>query len=137
MTSPAQIIYCPDLAAMLARATEYAAAGADLDATNLAADGTYQPEIIAYTPAATVVLRLHAMADGTHHLRRTHAFDAAAAIIAQARAAAHRHAATAPAIAQAIQSARPALPDLPDDSAAFSAPPALRRPVLILENPEA
>lgn len=69
---------------------------------------------------------------------------AAAIRTANAQLAANRHAATAPAIAQAIQSARPALPDqaapdapLPDDSAAFSAPPALRRPVLILENPEA
>ena len=69
---------------------------------------------------------------------------AAAIHTANAQLAANRHAATAPAIAQAIQSARPALPDwtapdapLPDDSAAFSAPPALRRPVLILENPEA
>lgn len=72
---------------------------------------------------------------------------AAAIHAANAQLAAIRHAATAPAIAQAIQSARPALPDLPDwtapdaplpdDSAAFSAPPALRRPVLILENPEA
>ena len=69
---------------------------------------------------------------------------AAAIRTANAQLAAHRHAATAPAIAQTIQSARPALPDwtapdmpLPDDSAAFDAPPALRRPVLILENPEA
>ena len=69
---------------------------------------------------------------------------AAAIHTANAQLAAHRHAATAPAIAQAIQSARPALPDwtapdmsLPDDSAAFAAPPTLRRPVLILENPEA
>ena len=69
---------------------------------------------------------------------------AAAIRTANAQLAANRHAATAPAIAQAIQSARPALPDqaapdmsLPDDSAAFSAPPALRRPVLLLENPEA
>ena len=69
---------------------------------------------------------------------------AAAIRTANAQLAANRHAATAPAIAQAIQSARPALPDwtapdmsLPDDSAAFTAPPALRRPVLILENPEA
>ena len=61
---------------------------------------------------------------------------AAAIRTANAQLAAHRHAATAPAIAQAIQSARPALPDLPDDSAALSTPPALRRPVLILENPE-
>ena len=59
---------------------------------------------------------------------------AAAIRTANAQLAANRHAATAPAIAQAIQSARPALPD---DSAAFSAPPALRRPVLLLENPEA
>ena len=62
---------------------------------------------------------------------------AAAIRTANAQLSAHRHAATAPAIAQAIQSARPALPDLPDDSAAFSAPPTLRRPLLILENPEA
>ena len=69
---------------------------------------------------------------------------AAAIHTANAQLAANRHAATAPAIAQAIQSARPALPDwtapdapLPDDSAALSTPPALRRPVLILENPEA
>ena len=69
---------------------------------------------------------------------------AAAIHTANAQLAANRHAATAPAIAQAIQSARPALPDwtapdapLPDDSAVFSAPPALRRPILILENPEA
>lgn len=69
---------------------------------------------------------------------------AAALRTANAQLAANRHAATAPAIARAIQSARPALPDwtapdmsLPDDSAAFDAPPALRRPVLIIENPEA
>ena len=64
---------------------------------------------------------------------------AAAIRTANAQLAANRHAATAPAIAQAIQSARPALPDmsLPDDSATLSDPPALRRPVLILENPEA
>ena len=69
---------------------------------------------------------------------------AAAIRTANAQLAAHRHAATAPAIAQAIQSACPDLPDwtapdmsLPDDSAAVTAPPALRRPVLILENPEA
>lgn len=62
---------------------------------------------------------------------------AAAIRTASAQLAANRHAATAPAIAQAIQSARPALPALPDDSAAFAAPPALRRPLLILENPEA
>lgn len=72
---------------------------------------------------------------------------AAAIRTANAQLSAHRHAATAPAIAQAIQSARPALPDLPDwtapdmslpdDSAAFTAPPSLRRPLLILENPEA
>ena len=69
---------------------------------------------------------------------------AAAIHTANAQLSAHRHAATAPAIAQAIQSARPALPDwtapdmsLPDDSAAFTAPPALRRPLLILENPKA
>ena len=87
MTRSAQIVYCADLAAMLARATEYAAAGAQLDATNRAADGSYQPEIIAYTPSATVILRLHAMAEGTHHVRRTHAFNAAEAIIAQAQSA--------------------------------------------------
>lgn len=87
MTRPAEIIYCPDLAAMLARATEYAAAGAQLDATNHAAEGLYQPEIIAYTPAATVVLRLHAMAEGTHYTRRTSAFNAAEALIAAALAA--------------------------------------------------
>ena len=58
---------------------------------------------------------------------------AAAIHTANAQLAAQRHAATAPAIAQAIQSARPALPD---DSAGC-APPALRRPLLILENPEA
>ena len=62
---------------------------------------------------------------------------AAAIQTANAQLSAHRHAATAPAIAQAIQSVRPALPDLPDDSAAFTAPPKLRRPLLILENPEA
>lgn len=62
---------------------------------------------------------------------------AAAIRTANAQLAANRHAATAPAIAQVIQSARPALPALPDDSAAFDAPPALRRPVLLLENPEA
>ena len=69
---------------------------------------------------------------------------AAAISTANAQLSAHRHAATAPAIAQAIQSARPALADwtapdmsLPDDGPAFTAPPALRRPVLILENPEA
>lgn len=68
---------------------------------------------------------------------------AAAIRTANAQLSAARHAATAPAIAQAIQSARPALPDqaapdmsLPDDSPAFDAPPALRRPVLLLENPE-
>ena len=87
MTSPAAIIYCPDLAALLTSATEHATAGAELDATNHAAEGTYQPEIIACTPDATVILRLHAMAEGTHHLRRTHAFTAAEAIITQARAA--------------------------------------------------
>ena len=86
MTHPAEIIYCSNLASMLTRATEYAAAGAQLDATNHAAEGMYQPEIIAYTPAATVVLRLHAMADGTHHLRRTSAYNAAEAIIADAKA---------------------------------------------------
>ena len=62
---------------------------------------------------------------------------AAAIRTANAQLSAHRHAATAPAIAQAIQSARPALPDLPDDSPAFTAPPALRRPLLILKNPKA
>ena len=71
---------------------------------------------------------------------------AAAIRTASAQLSAHRHAATAPAIAQAIQSARPALPalpatapdmSLPDDRAAFAAPPALRRPVLLLENPKA
>ena len=86
MTRPAEIIYCPDLAALLARATEYAAAGAQMDATNHAEGGLYQPEIIASTPAATVILRLHAMAEGTHHVRRTHAFNAAEAIIEAARA---------------------------------------------------
>ena len=90
MTRPAQIAYCADIAAMLTRATEYAAAGAQLDATNHAAEGgTYQPEIIAYTPADTVILRLHAMAEGTHHTRRTHAFNAADAIITDAQTAAH------------------------------------------------
>lgn len=87
MTRPAEIIYCPDLAAMLARATEYAAAGAQLDATSHAAEGLYQPEIIAYTPDAAVVLRLHAMAEGTHHTRRTRAFNAAEALIATAQSA--------------------------------------------------
>ena len=85
MTRPAHIAYCADLAAMLARATDAAAAGYQLDASNRATDGTYQPEIITYTPAATVVLRLHAMADGTHHLRRTSAYNAAEAIITAAR----------------------------------------------------
>lgn len=85
MTRPAQIAYCTDLAAMLTRATEAAEAGAQLDATIRADGATYQPEIIAYTPAETIVLRLHAMADGTHHLRRTAANNAAAAIITAAR----------------------------------------------------
>ena len=68
---------------------------------------------------------------------------AAAIHTANAQLAANRHAATAPAIAQAIQSARPALPDwtapdmsLPDDSADLG-PARQRRPVLLLENPEA
>ena len=90
MTRPAQIAYCPDLAAMLTRATEAASAGAQLDATIRADGGTYQPEIIAYTPADTLIIRLHAMADGTHHLRRTAANNAAAAIITAAQTAAHR-----------------------------------------------
>lgn len=88
MTRPAEIIYCPDLATMLTRATEAAAAGAELDATNNAEGGLYQPVIIASTPEATVILRLHAMADGTHHTRRTAAYNAAAAIITAARTAA-------------------------------------------------
>ena len=87
MTSPAEIIYCADLAALLARATEYAAAGAQLDATNRAEGALYQPAIIVYSPGATVILRLNAMAEGTHYTRRTHAFNAADVIIAQARAA--------------------------------------------------
>lgn len=86
MTHTAHIAYCADLARMLARATDAAAAGYQLEATNRATDGTYQPEIIAYMPAATVVLRLHAMAEGTHHLRRTSAYNAAEAIIATAKA---------------------------------------------------
>ena len=86
MTHTAHIAYCADLAAMLTRATEAAAAGAQLDATNRAEGGLYQPEIIASTPAAAVILRLHAMAEGTHHLRRTAANNAAAAIIATAKA---------------------------------------------------
>ena len=86
MTRPAEIVYCPDLAALLARATEYAAAGAEMEPTNRAEGAMYQPAIIAYTPDATVSLRLNAMAKGTHHTRRTHAFNAAEAIIAQARA---------------------------------------------------
>ena len=85
MTHTAHIAYCADLARMLTRATDAAAAGAHLEATNRATDGTYQPEIIAYTSAETVVLRLHAMAEGTHHLRRTSAYNAAAAIITAAR----------------------------------------------------
>lgn len=85
MTHTAHIAYCADLAQMLARATDAAAAGAQLDASNRATDGTYQPEIIACTPAETVVLRLHAMADGTHHLRRTTAYSAAEEIIAAAK----------------------------------------------------
>ena len=87
MTHPVETIYCPDLAALLASATEYAAAGAQLYATNNASGGMYQPAIIAYSPAAAAILRLHAMAAGTHHVRRTSAFNAAEAIIAQACAA--------------------------------------------------
>lgn len=90
MTRPAEIIYCPDLDAMLARATEYAAAGYQLDASNRADGAMYQPEIIAYTPAATVILRLHAMAEGTHYTRRTRAFNAAEALIAAAQSAVQR-----------------------------------------------
>ena len=91
MTRPAQIIYCPDLAAMLDRATEYAAAGVQLEGIyNPAGGGMYQPEIIACTPDDTVVLRLHAMAEGTHYLRRTQAYSAADAIIADAQTAAQR-----------------------------------------------
>ena len=91
MTRTAEIIYCPDLAAMLARATEAAAAGAQLDSASRADGGTYQPEIIVWTDNAMIRLRLHAMADGTHHLRRMAANNAAAAIITAAQtAAAHR-----------------------------------------------
>ena len=109
MTSPAQIIYCADLTAMLARATDLNAAGAQLDAANNASgDGTYQPEIIAYTPSGIVILRLHAMAEDTHHLRRTSAYNVAAAIIAAAIAQAEVEAeveAIAQAVAQAIAQA--------------------------------
>ena len=90
MTRPAEIIYCADLAALLARATEYAAAGAQLDPTNRAEGAMYQPAIIVYSPAATVILRFHAMAEGTHHTRRTRAFNVAEAIIDAAKSAVQR-----------------------------------------------
>lgn len=95
MTRPDEIIYCPDLTAMLDRATEYAAAGAQLDGIYYpAGGGMYQPEIIA-SAADTVVLRLHAMAGGTHHLRRTQAYTAAEEIIAAAQTAAEQSAQSA------------------------------------------
>lgn len=80
-----QITYCTDLAQMQDYANAAALAGAQMDATNRANGATYQPEIIVWTDRTTHRLRLNAMAEGTHHVRRTHAFNAAQEIIAAAR----------------------------------------------------
>ena len=87
-----QTIHHATRAAFVTQLANLAAQGYQFDASNVSDDNncTFQPFVIAYKGAATIYVRFNAMADGTHHLRRTDAFTDAGAIITDAQTAAHR-----------------------------------------------
>lgn len=158
---PAPYTYSADLPAFTAALKAAFAAGQYADPTTTATDraGTsYQPAAYLMDGATVVaILRLNAMAENTTHTRKARAYDAAAELIREAQncgeveeiETARQHFCealaqntnddTAEADSEADSFARIACAYLARTAAQHpeAAPPALRRPVLLPENPKA